>query len=246
VKLYQFALSHYCEKVRWALDYKGLKYEKINLVPGPHLLTIKKMAPQTSVPVLVDEGKVIQDSTKILDYLDQQYPEKLLTPTDANLKKEALALEEYFDQEIGVQLRRFFYFYILPDSKLAISLLLQRAPSYGKPLYTIAFPLVRKMMRINMRIDAAHAEKSRKLLEEALEGLNKGVIGKKFLLGDRLSRADITAASLLAPLCMPPEHEFPWPAISQMPQALQEFRKVHEADPFFKWVLDLYQQSRTT
>jgi len=244
MKLYQFALSHYCEKVRWALDYKGLSYERIHLVPGPHLLTIKKMAPQTSVPVLMDQGKIIQDSTKILDYLDAQYPQKSLRPSDACLNKEAIELEEYFDQEIGVQLRRFFYFYLLQDRALVVSLLLHKAPTSGKYLYAVLFPLVRTMMKKNMRIDAPHAEKSRRLLEKALEGLSKSVVGKKFLLGDCLSRADITAASLLAPLCTPPEHEFPWPTISQMPQALQEFRKAHESDPFFNWVLDLYREQR--
>ncbi|VAW80072.1 hypothetical protein MNBD_GAMMA15-1204 [hydrothermal vent metagenome] len=35
--LYQFPISHYCEKIRWALDYKGLPYTTINPLPGSHI-----------------------------------------------------------------------------------------------------------------------------------------------------------------------------------------------------------------
>ena len=41
VKLYQFCISHYSEKVRWALDYKDIKYQPVNLLPGQHSRTIK-------------------------------------------------------------------------------------------------------------------------------------------------------------------------------------------------------------
>ena len=34
--LYQFPISHYCEKVRWAMDYKKLEYKAKNLLPGLH------------------------------------------------------------------------------------------------------------------------------------------------------------------------------------------------------------------
>jgi glutathione S-transferase len=34
LELYQFELSHYSEKVRLLLDYKGLAYRKIEITPG--------------------------------------------------------------------------------------------------------------------------------------------------------------------------------------------------------------------
>jgi glutathione S-transferase len=34
--LYQFPLSHYCEKARWLLDHKELDYVAHNLIPGFH------------------------------------------------------------------------------------------------------------------------------------------------------------------------------------------------------------------
>ena len=37
IVLYQFPISHYCEKVRWALAYKSISYQKINLLPVANL-----------------------------------------------------------------------------------------------------------------------------------------------------------------------------------------------------------------
>ena len=67
LKLYQFAISHYCEKIRWALDYKGLNYETVNLLPGQHVKTIRKLTGEaSSVPVLDHDGHVVQGSAAIL------------------------------------------------------------------------------------------------------------------------------------------------------------------------------------
>ena len=60
ISLYQLAGSHYCEKVHWALDYKKLLYTTINLIPGPHVKRIKRIAKTSQVPVLIDGNTVEQ------------------------------------------------------------------------------------------------------------------------------------------------------------------------------------------
>src|SRR6187397_1382247 len=59
--LYQFEFSHFCEKARWALDYKGLAHERRNLLPGLHARVARKLASNSSLPILVDNGAVVQD-----------------------------------------------------------------------------------------------------------------------------------------------------------------------------------------
>ena len=102
MSLYQFEFSHFCEKARWALDHKGLGYTRRNLLPGLHTRVAKSLAPQSCLPILVDDATVVQDSTSIITYLDETYPDRPLTPPDAREAKEALAWEEYLDDEIGV------------------------------------------------------------------------------------------------------------------------------------------------
>ena len=160
ISLYQFEFSHFCEKARWALDYKGLAHMRKNLLPGLHSGVARKLAPSSSLPILLDDRTVVQDSTSIITYLDEKYPEHLLTPCDAREAKEALAWEEYLDDEIGVSVRLWFYYHALPERACALRFLLDGAPWYGRPLLTLIYPRLRTAMTALMNIDAETARQS--------------------------------------------------------------------------------------
>jgi len=92
--LYQFRCSHFCEKVRWALDYKGIPYTQKNLLPGFHIKAARKLAPKSCLPILVDGETIVRDSTSIISFLDRRSPDRPLTPRDPTEAKEALEWEE--------------------------------------------------------------------------------------------------------------------------------------------------------
>jgi glutathione S-transferase len=56
VVLHQFVASHYNEKARWALDWKGVAHRRITYFPGPHALAMRRLSGQTATPVLVEGG----------------------------------------------------------------------------------------------------------------------------------------------------------------------------------------------
>jgi glutathione S-transferase len=245
--LYQFQCSHYCEKARWALDYKGLAYEPRNLIPGPHRRTAERLAAQSHLPILVDgglvdEAKVIQGSDAIIDHLDRRWPERRLTPLDTLSASLAAEWERYLDAEIGVSIRCWFYYYVLPERTLATRFLLQGAPWYGRPLYALIFPAVRHAMRKMMHIDAGNTARSEARLRAALERLNGALRGQRYLVGGAFSRADLTACARLAPLCLP---ELAVPAVADaLPAAVARFRAEQEDAPFFAWVAETYRTHR--
>jgi glutathione S-transferase len=140
IQLYQFPFSPFCEKARWALDYRSIAYRTVNLLPGFHFRRLAKLAPKTCVPVLRDGGTIVQDSSAIIDYLDTRYPNAALTPCDPNAAREALEWEEYFDEQIGVTLRLWFYYHTLPERHFALSFLLEGAAWHKKPLFILNLP----------------------------------------------------------------------------------------------------------
>ena len=101
-ELYDFRFSHYSEKARWALDFKGVPYTPRHLLPGFHLQTTRKLAPRSSVPILKADAAVIQGSTEIIDFLERTFPERSLTPADPQDANSAVQWEKYLDAEIGV------------------------------------------------------------------------------------------------------------------------------------------------
>lgn len=225
--LYQFPISHYCEKIRWALDYKGLEYQAKNLFPGLHLRTTKKMAPKTYVPILMDQGEQVQNSHVILNYLDEQYPEKLLSPKDSSLLEKALEWEKYCDIEIGVHVRRFGYHYLLSEPKTVIPFFTQGGPWWGPIFFKIFFSKLEPIMRKVMSIDEAGAKKSEEKIQQAIDKLHAEYEQREFLVGEQFGRADLAAASLLAPLIMPQGYGLDWP--DTMPEELQAFVTKNEA-----------------
>jgi glutathione S-transferase len=242
ITLYQFQFSHYCEKARWALDYKGLAYAPKNLLPGLHMKVAQKLAPRGCLPIIVDGESVVQDSTQIISFLDQRYPERALTPQDPKEAKEALEWEEYFDEEIGVPLRLWFYYYTLPDRERALRLILDGAPWYGRPLFALIFPKVRAAMIELMDIHAESAKRSEERVLAALERLESALVERRFLVGERFSRADLAACALLAPFCAPGKSDAEVSAA--FPEHVCRLRDKHRTDLFFGWVRDNYSSYR--
>jgi len=219
--LYQFPISHYCEKIRWAMDHKGLDYKLKNLFPGLHLFTTKRIAPKTYLPILIDQGKQIQNSHIILNYLDAEYPEKSLSPKDPELLEKALEWEKYCDVEIGVHIRRYCYHILLAEPKIVIPFFTQGGPFWGPLFFKLFFSKLEPTMRKVMAIDENGAKKSEARIQQAIDKLHDEYQQREFLVGDSFSRADLAAASLLAPLITPKGYGLDWP--DAMPARLQEF-----------------------
>jgi len=240
--LYQFGCSHFCEKARWALDYKGVPYTQRNLVPGLHIKVARQLAPKSCLPILVYGKTVVQDSSSIISFLDQRSPDRPLTPLDPIEAKEALEWEEYFDQEIGVPLRRWFYYHTLPDRARASRFLLEGAPWYGQALFALIFPKVRTAMTRLLDLNAESAKRSEERVLAALEKLDGALKERRFLVGDRFSRADLTACALLLQYCAPDKSDAQVSAA--VPAYVCAVRDKHKNRPFFGWVLDSYRDHR--
>ncbi len=134
LELYQFELSHYVEKVRLILDYKGLAYRKIEVTPGIGQLDLIRMTGQRQVPVLKDGSEVIADSTAIAEYLEKQYPDKPIIPTDPKLRGLCLLMEQWADESIGINARKCLISAMGQDPSFRTATLPPQTPDFLKSL----------------------------------------------------------------------------------------------------------------
>jgi glutathione S-transferase len=79
--LYENAFSPFARKVRMALEHKGLQFEAIDGLRTDNQAALAKVNPRREVPVLVDGDVTIVNSSHILQYLDEAYPQKPLLPS---------------------------------------------------------------------------------------------------------------------------------------------------------------------
>lgn len=240
LNLYQFPISHFCEIARWALDFKKLQYRKTNLLPGAHIKIITRIAKNSSVPVLQDGDTYVQNSGDIISYLDDKYPKFPLTPVNSAEKSACLEWERYLHREIGVNLRRFYYHHLLQHPSRMIALWAQNGPFLASLRLRLMYPVLRKKLRAFMDINEQTAASSRLAVIRAIDRLEESHATSEFLVGGHFTRADLTAAAMLAPMIEPPAYGIDWP--QERPKAVDEF--VAQQRERLGWVADLYARYR--
>jgi glutathione S-transferase len=244
--LYQFPISHYCEKARWNLDAKGLSYTVKNLMPGFHRPVMKRLAKGSgSVPVLVDGEVVLGDSTEIALHLERTYPSPALLPPAGPERDRVLELEQYFD-DVGVHVRRWAYGQIL-GSGADLGQMFFRG--YGAPqrfFGRMMVPLLKAVLRRQYRIYPPKVEESRQKVLAGLDRLERELGGdpSRYLVGSSLTLADITTASLFAPLVMAQGSPYVFEPGILIPKALGQMAEEVRARPAGQWLVRLYQQHR--
>jgi glutathione S-transferase len=106
LELYHFSISTCSQKVRLVLDEKGIDHvsREVNLTAGEqHNPEYVKLNPNHVVPTLVHDGKVFIESSHIIEYLDDLYPDPPMRPTDAEGRYRVSTWLGYLDKKVHVQ-----------------------------------------------------------------------------------------------------------------------------------------------
>jgi glutathione S-transferase len=144
--LYHFQFSPFSRRVRLALAHKGLDAELREARENPAWAEeARRLVPVRTIPVLVDEGRAIADSTAIAHWLDRTHPQapRLWPDDDAELVFQVHAL---VDVALGAIVDLGTRYYALRDhpswpgvkdellgrAQLAADGLAQRASSLGR------------------------------------------------------------------------------------------------------------------
>lgn len=242
MKLLEFPHSHYCEKARWAIDYKGIAYQAVAIMPGFHVITLRKIAPETSVPVLLNDNEVVQGSSEIINYLEQKYPTRSLTPTDPIKRQKCLDIENTMDVRLGENLRQFLYYRLLAYPDFIRHCFTHPLPRIKQLIFSLLYPILRNKIFKKYVISSAKVELAKREFDVAMCELEKILKHKKYLVGDQFTRADLSVASMLSLLVMPPEHPFPWKEIpDSKTRALYDEYQHH---PVTEWVATMYREHR--
>jgi len=240
--LWHIPISHYNEKARWALDYKRVAHHRQVLGPD-YLIRAWRATGRGTLPILFVDERAIGDSTHIIAALEERYPEAPLYPADAAARQRALALEDYFDEQLGPAIRAAIVtplFRLDPDIAL-------RVLTTGMP--DKAYKTLRPLMRIfpahyrfRHKIRDAKLEADRATVNAALDRIEQELRGRAYLNGDAFTVADLTAAALLSPLLQPPEIQYPLRV--ELPGYLQDYRAALLRHPAAQWAAGIYRRHR--
>lgn len=196
IALYHANHSTCSQKVRICLAEKGLEYESrlVNLGTDEHLdPEYLKINPNGVVPTLIHDGRIIIDSSVILEYLDEAFPEPPLIPSDIHERARMRAWMRYLEEVPTAAVR-------VPSFNMAF---LDRFEGMTEEEFLAIKsdkrPLRRQFYR-RMGTDGFRSEEvdaSFDQLRKTARRMDEALADGPWLLGDFYSLADIVVAPLI-------------------------------------------------
>jgi glutathione S-transferase len=236
LKLYKSGNSICTQKVMITLREKGLvpETQNINLFANEQYdPAYLKINPKGVVPTLVDEGRIIIESTLICEYLDDAYPAPRLVPADPWLKSQMRLWSKAIDEGIFEATREISFSAMFREKMRAMTEAERetRFRNVGDPqkgerfkstyAHGVASPYVFQAV--------ASYEKLFKNLEKALDG------GGPWILGADMTLADINLMPFVARLNYLNLLDL-WTA--DRPQVMAWWRQVQEVSSFRAAILE--------
>ena len=249
VVLWQIPVSHFSEKARWALELKGIEHERRSPPPPSHMLVALWLSrgSRMTFPVLVIDGEAFTDSSEIIAALEQRFAEPRLLPEDPAERERALAVEEFFDTELGPYSRALVFHDLRsqPGGFADFSAPMLPGPVQRNDLgRAIGGWFGRTYTQLRYRVAGEDAAvKARSQVLTALDRLEAelGAGDGTYMVGGRFSVADLTAAALFAPVVQPPQGP---ETTMTLPAAFEEFRATVADRPGYRWVEETFARER--
>ena len=269
IKLITIPVSHYCEKVRWALNRADILFVEEPHMPPFHRFATRKFATRSanstviqnerkmsfknrlisqivggqSVPVLITQSEILTDSAQIVHWVDSIADENnKLYPINPADRQQVEDLVNQFDLVLAPAVRQWFYAHTFDRPDLIKPLWCQGVPK----IESMSFPIVFRWMRSNIsqtyNISSNTILDADAIISQVFQTVETQLSdGRKYLVGDRFSAADLTFATLAAAMVSPKGYGAIMPELDQMPIAMaNRIRELRETIAG-KFVLRLYE-----
>ncbi|MCX7646764.1 MAG: glutathione S-transferase family protein [Rhodobacteraceae bacterium] len=169
IRLYHFALSPFCRKVRLVLAEKRIEVELVEERYWERGAEFLRRNPAGKVPVLRSNGRLMPESQAICEYLEETHPDPPLMPRDPEGRYEARRLVAWFDDKFHHEV----------TSKLLYERVNKKVMGQGYP-------------------ESANVKAGAKAIKYHLDYMGWLLEQRRWLAGDAMTLADFAAAAHLS------------------------------------------------
>jgi glutathione S-transferase len=255
-RLISIPFSHYNEKARWALERFGVAYRETKWMPLLHAPVVlaatrgrvgrpDRVSTRFSTPVLVTgEGPPICDSSEIVRFVSDRFapPSESLYPTD-----EVAELEARFGTELGPHTRRIAYDVVLQQRGMLQRIAENNVGRTQSFFFRALAPLVERGVAKALRVVPEAVERSIARVREEMAWVSRRLDGRKWLVGDRFTAADLAFACMAVPAVLPSRADGfgAWlPGIEELPPEPAALIRELRDTPAGRFALRLFREER--
>eukprot|EP00127_Corallochytrium_limacisporum_P004327 Clim_evm10s158 gene=Clim_evmTU10s158 len=252
-RLITFKISHYCERGRWLLDRYQISYEEEPHLPIWHAFVNKPYGGRAT-PVLIWEdtdkrpllcGDDICEYTKVVAS-PETFPKDSLFFTDHTKNEEVARWLEVADK-FGIHMRRVVYGFIIEQPKLW-ECFKRGTPWYESSTLWLVNGFLISFIRKGLNVNAGKCMESLMRCQEIMDEVEKHLSdGRKYLVGNRFSAADLTLAALSSLVVYPDDyakHFTPYQP-HDMDEGYGNLVEQTRSRPYGQYVLRIYRDHRT-
>jgi glutathione S-transferase len=201
IVLYHYPNSVCSEKVRIALAEKGVDWDsrEVDLFKGEQFSAdYRKLNPKGVVPTLVHDGRVLNESSLICEYLDDVFPEPALKPADPYERAQMRMYAKAVDEGLHVGVAVFSFAGAFAER-------LRRMPDGAREAHFANMVDLERRARqravVEMGVEAPDAVRAMAAYEKSFAKIDKVLAdGRGWLMGADYTLAEINMTPYLARL----------------------------------------------
>lgn len=241
-RLVTIPISHYGERARWALDFAEIDYEETHHLQMFSWVAAFALGDKKSLPVLVTRERTLADSGDIVQWAHERGKRRLF-PKQSAERGEVERLSYELAGEFGVEARRIAYGWFTHSLDVCLPYNAGRAPDYqGKIFERMGGAAVATVTRY-LQVSPGSVQRALGLVDRTFDEVARRLEdGRRFLVGDAFSAADLTFAAMCGPCLLPARYGVPLPDPGEIPAEAAARIRRWRAHPAGQFALRLYDE----
>ncbi|ASJ76615.1 glutathione binding-like protein [Granulosicoccus antarcticus] len=237
------------ETGRWALDYYDIKVDERRHAP-PFIFAAIGLNKGKKFPLFMHDELMLNGVEQILDHFNERaLDNRQLTPDEH--RDEIEAHWKRFNATMGAAVVTWAYTHLLPHRSIMIRPLSLGSPWYQQQFVRFLYPIPKTMLWNALKLSRPKADEALKTIEATFAYVDELLAdNRRWLVGDRMTLADLSFAVSGAPLVLPegyggyPGDQGPIPSLEQWPAEQRAIIKAMRQTRAGQFILRMYKEER--
>jgi glutathione S-transferase len=228
------------EATRCVLEHYRLPYREVDRLFGwANILTFFHGG-YGELPILYGSGVRLSGPFPIVRRFDAERGSPRLWPPEQPLRSQIEAEWPLFHNGLSSGVAPLAYYYLLPEARLMITSFGDPLSPLGRAMMPVIYPAFRAVLSTLLQLNPARIEDCRTRMNTILDRVDRRLAHHDYMVGDRLTLADIGMISAAAPIMLP-DHYARWvPPLEQLPEAFTAIVREARSRPCGAYVNRIY------